>query len=858
MSSRERVGPPEERLVSSRENARRFHFIREIASGGFGSVYLTKVMHADGFSRLVAVKLLKAQWSDNEEIARRTRDEARLLGLLRHRNIVDVIDLTSIDGRAAVVMEYLEAVDLRTIIQDHKRQGLKVPVKATLEIAAASAGALDAAYNRPPIPGEKPLRVIHRDIKPSNIMVDETGLPKVLDFGVARSELENRESHTQELQFGSVDYMAPERLFFEPETPASDVYSLGAAVFELLALEKFGKARGRPERHATYVADRMSFMRAGLAVGSTAGTELEKLLASSLAFNHEDRPTAAEFQQRARALSRLADDEDLSSWAERVVPPLVQAGQAAARPPNPLTDTVLREDSGGFALGDAAAPDAGPGLGPALQQGALAELDDSEAFVPQPATGAPQAAPPVPDDPSAWDAGPTAVSESPRPPHGDPERPASRSGVLPADPGDPFAIPPAAARTAPPPVPVSAPAAAARPPVGPPELPDAPLASGPLPPLPAPPGVEARPLQPRLPAAPPAPTPPAPTPLAPGLLAAPDDPDATAPPPPPPAAPVLAPSATIVPPDGGFEDDEDAATVMLQASDDLAPKHGIPPAPAALSPAVAPPAPPAASPALVAEVEDETHVESDPFPAAFGRPPHQHGPAEGDRPNVEPTAPMVPGEELRPADDGEDEEEFEATVPIQATAHARANVVEPSAPAPAPAATATAPPKKKKSMLPVIAAVGCFGFVVVGGLTSAGLWFARDTVAGLLGDSLPGVGAPATSGEALADGGEALAEDDALDEAADTAAAGAADEAPPEGQTRFVSSAPDTKKLKVRCDGGVSGKGEAQLDLDTTGAEKCTVTAYLGDRSRLTAVVSAPTSGAYDCFAGGTKDCVKQ
>jgi hypothetical protein len=327
---------------------------------------------------------------------------------------------------------------------------------------------------------------------------------------------------------------------------------------------------------------------------------------------------------------------------------------------------------------------------------------------------------------------------------------------------------------------------------------------------------------------------------------------------------VLAPSATIVPPDGGFEDDEDAATVMLPSSNDLAPKHGIPPAPAALSPAVAPPASPAAAPALVAEVEDETHVGSDPFPAAFGRPPHQHGQAEGDRPNVEPTAPMVPGEELRPSPgagfvEDDDDDEFEATVPIQATAHARANIVEPSPPAAEPApAPAPAPKKKKKSMLPVIAAVGCFGFVVVGGLTSAGLWFARDTVTALLGDSLPGGTAPAASGEALADGGEALVEDGEPTEAADTAAAGADEAAPPEGQTRFVSSAPDTKKLKVRCDGGVSGKGEAQLDLDTSGTSKCTVTAYLGDRSRLTAVVSTPETGAYDCFANGTKNCVKQ
>ncbi|MEO2106335.1 MAG: protein kinase, partial [Actinomycetota bacterium] len=80
--------------MTSRETARRFHFIRQVASGGFGTVYLCKVMHADGFSRVVAVKILNAQWSDNEDVTCRMRDEARLLGMLRHRHILEVLDLT--------------------------------------------------------------------------------------------------------------------------------------------------------------------------------------------------------------------------------------------------------------------------------------------------------------------------------------------------------------------------------------------------------------------------------------------------------------------------------------------------------------------------------------------------------------------------------------------------------------------------------------------------------------------------------------------------------------------------------------------------------------------------------------------
>ncbi len=443
--------------MTTREHARRFHFLREIASGGFGTVHLVKVMHADGFSRLVAVKLLKVQWTDTEEVARRMRDEARLLGLLRHRNIVDVIDLVSIDGRAAVVMEYLEAVDLRQLVQRLESTQARLPVKAALQVAAAVASALDAAYNRPPIPGEKPLRVIHRDIKPSNIMLDESGQVKVLDFGVARSEIENRESHTQDLQFGSVDYMAPERLFFEPETPASDVYSLGATLFEVLFQDKLGKARGRPERHQAFLVERIRELSTLLALPAGPGGELEALLLASLAFNHEERPTAAEFFQRARVLSRLMDDEDLAIFCERNLPPLVSEVSEDRRHPSPLDDTILVEDSKAFGAVEEPAEEPANRRPTAeeLRRGALAELEESgdrmvSMVLPTgaPATGLRTGASPALPVLDEWDDGPTHIGEAPELPFIDAPLDteeaiglAARDSVasdLPPDPADPF------------------------------------------------------------------------------------------------------------------------------------------------------------------------------------------------------------------------------------------------------------------------------------------------------------------------------------------------------------------------------------------------------------------------------------
>ncbi len=337
---------PESRRLSVKEAARKFEFIREIASGGFGSVYLAKVIHGDGFSRLVAIKLLHRKWSENVEIASRMRDEARLLGWLRHRNIVDVMDLTVIDGRSAVVMEYLDAADTRQLIDHCLLEKIRIPLRVALEVAAAAASALDAAYNRPPYAGEKPLRVIHRDIKPSNIMVDHQGLVKVLDFGVARAEFDAREAKTAELSFGSLEYMPPERLFFEPEAPSSDVYSLGATLFELLALQKLGKAKLRQSEQERFLEERFEdLVECHPMPSEEAEDTLHDLLRDMLSFDESERPTAADSVVRMRSFARSLDGEGVEEWAERVVPPVVQLARSEIAPSSEsLVGRVVTED----------------------------------------------------------------------------------------------------------------------------------------------------------------------------------------------------------------------------------------------------------------------------------------------------------------------------------------------------------------------------------------------------------------------------------------------------------------------------------------------------------------------------------
>jgi serine/threonine protein kinase len=912
--------------VASREHLRRFHFIREIASGGFGSVFLTKVMHADGFSRLVAVKLLKAQWSDSEEVARRMRDEARLLGLLRHRNIVDVIDLTSIDGRAAVIMEYLEAVDLRTVVQDLASKGLRLPARAGLDIVSASASALDAAYNRPPIPGDKPLRVIHRDIKPSNIMVDDTGMVKVLDFGVARSEIDNRESHTQELQFGSVDYMAPERLFFEPETPASDVYSLATTLYEILALEKFGKARGRPARHRAYLTDRLSFLRGGMSVPGGLASELETLLADGLAFNHEDRPTAAEFHQRARALARQMGGDDLSAWAETSLPPLIQEAQASPKNDNPLAGEVVVEDSKVF--GGVTEQPSAPSVGAAhvLRQGALAEMEDTGAFVPSPPTGAPAQLRNRPDSddvhPDGWDDGPTAVGgltgpvRVPRPDNAEDVRramnagPGRRGAHPPApdlpDPADPFAqlirsplsprpqLPAQSVPNTPSADSVTAladPMRAVDGPSGRPAGsvgyfdPGAPEASGPVPPLKPPPGVQSRPLEPVMP-----------TPVVPAP-AADDEPyesDMTVsvmvPPrhravaplsePSPvviPSVPPRASSATIVPLDEDVDEDENEVTEMVGGISPVSVPVGVSQAAEGAGIPVSVPVEPSVVGAP--DAEDFGIPVHGPTDAAIGSP---HGasdaavaavppavPASASSPVVSDSGPTKPGlpslEEVVPrtpdsryaaelAAVGEFESELtEPAVMVDSIENAMERdsappSAEPQAAAPvSPQADGMASSRKSKA--PWFAAAGCFVFFALGAgglalswsmglqehLADMGVMPADPSVVAAV-DSGSGSGAEELAG--ALDSGEA---EGSSDEVAD-------------GMVRFRVGLEGVRKLKVDC-GGTKASGQDEATVEHGFDGDCAITAILEDRSRKTTRVASPGPGGYMCFSNDGSTC---
>ena len=199
-----------------------YAIVREIGRGGMGAVYLAK--RADGqFEKEVAIKLLK-RGTDTDEILRRFHAERRILARLDHPNIARLLDAgTTDDGLPYFVMEHVDGVPITSYVREEK-----LAVTQRLQLFLKVCEAVQFAHQQ---------RVVHRDLKPGNIFVRQDGEPKLLDFGIAKllaSENEAIElTLTAERRFTLV-CASPEQARGETVTPASDVYALGALLYELL------------------------------------------------------------------------------------------------------------------------------------------------------------------------------------------------------------------------------------------------------------------------------------------------------------------------------------------------------------------------------------------------------------------------------------------------------------------------------------------------------------------------------------------------------------------------------------------------------------------------------------------------
>ncbi len=195
----------------------RYEIIEKIGNGGMATVYKAKC-HV--LNRYVAVKVLRDEFTTDEEFIKRFAAEAQSAASLTHPNIVSIYDVGHEDNLYYIVMELIKGKTLKQIINEDG----KLPWKWSLNIVSQIASALETAHRN---------KIIHRDIKPHNIIITEDGIAKVTDFGIAKV-VSNSTITAFGATIGSVHYFSPEHAKGGYTDEKSDIYSLGVVMYEML------------------------------------------------------------------------------------------------------------------------------------------------------------------------------------------------------------------------------------------------------------------------------------------------------------------------------------------------------------------------------------------------------------------------------------------------------------------------------------------------------------------------------------------------------------------------------------------------------------------------------------------------
>lgn len=218
----------------------RYELVALLGEGGMARVYDARLEGPSGFSRRLAVKVMRPVPGPQEALRQAIVTEARVAGLLHHPSIVSVHDFGIEDDQPFVAMEWVDGLDLHRLLDE----GGALPPRAALDVGIALAEALHYAHTLPGPSG--PLHLVHRDLKPSNVLVGRLGEVKLVDFGLARAEGMDRAATATGIAKGSAPWMSPEQALAEPLDGRSDIFALGTVLYEMVVGRRFSDQPSLP------------------------------------------------------------------------------------------------------------------------------------------------------------------------------------------------------------------------------------------------------------------------------------------------------------------------------------------------------------------------------------------------------------------------------------------------------------------------------------------------------------------------------------------------------------------------------------------------------------------------------------
>lgn len=213
-----------------------YEIIRDIKTGGFGNIYYGWDLTLD---RPVAIKEIVQSLLGEQQYVDMFIDEAMNTARLNHPNIVQIYSLRKTsDNRVFIVMQYIEGVDLKDVIDHFNVQGKNIPKNLVVFIVGEICKALEYAHSLKDRKTGEPLNIVHRDVSPSNIMLTVEGSVKLIDFGIAKARHRIAKKTQTGFVKGKVSYLSPEQLEGKEATRQSDIFSLGTVFYELCTGEQ--------------------------------------------------------------------------------------------------------------------------------------------------------------------------------------------------------------------------------------------------------------------------------------------------------------------------------------------------------------------------------------------------------------------------------------------------------------------------------------------------------------------------------------------------------------------------------------------------------------------------------------------
>ena len=210
----------------------RYAIFDKIGAGGTATVHIGRLAGAAGFSRTVAIKRLHPHLADEPEFISMMIDEARLAARVNHPNVVQTLDIASVDRELLLVMEYVRGESLGRLLRLESARNRRIPLSIVSAVVSGALYGLHAAHEAKSDRGV-PLGMVHRDMSPQNILVGVDGVARMIDFGVAKAVGRLQTTRDGDVK-GKLAYMAPEQLSGKATTRAADIYAAAVVLWEAL------------------------------------------------------------------------------------------------------------------------------------------------------------------------------------------------------------------------------------------------------------------------------------------------------------------------------------------------------------------------------------------------------------------------------------------------------------------------------------------------------------------------------------------------------------------------------------------------------------------------------------------------